>query len=381
MISLGVLFTFKYFNFFVDTVASRLGFLGFEPDDITLRLALPIGISFFTFQALGYVVDVHRGTVRAERNPVDFFLFVTFFPQLVAGPIERAAHLLPEFKNRRRLSDDDVLSGCYLIVQGLAKKIVVADNIKPIVDTIFGLENASGPLVLAGLIGFTFQIYCDFSGYSDIARGTARLLGFRLLLNFERPYWSGSPAEFWRRWHISLSNWFRDYVYIALGGNRRGPTRTYVNLFATMVLSGLWHGASVNFVLWGAFHGVLLILHRLWDDRLPSNGVRATTSYHLLSIAATFALTVYGWMLFRITEWATIVAYTECLVHRLVPGRARSARRLLDGALHPTVDDDRYRGEPGHRAPTRRRSAGVGDRAVPRSPGRLDRLVRSGDRW
>ena len=294
-------------------MASRLGFLGFEPDDITLRLALPIGISFFTFQALGYVVDVHRGTVRAERNPVDFFLFVTFFPQLVAGPIERAAHLLPEFKNRRRLSDDDVLSGCYLIVQGLAKKIVVADNIKPIVDTIFGLENASGPLVLAGLIGFTFQIYCDFSGYSDMARGTARLLGFRLLLNFERPYWSGSPAEFWRRWHISLSNWFRDYVYIALGGNRRGPTRTYVNLFATMVLSGLWHGASVNFVLWGAFHGVLLILHRLWDDRLPRNGVRATTSYHLLSIATTFALTVYGWMLFRITEWATIVAYTNAL--------------------------------------------------------------------
>jgi D-alanyl-lipoteichoic acid acyltransferase DltB (MBOAT superfamily) len=313
VISLGVLFTFKYFNFFIETIGSRLGFLGFEPDDISLRLALPIGISFFTFQAIGYVVDVHRGTVPAERNPVDFFLFITFFPQLVAGPIERAAHLLPEFKKRRRLSDDDVLSGCYLIAQGLAKKIVIADNIKPIVDTIFGLENASGPLVLAGLIGFTFQIYCDFSGYSDIARGAARLLGFRLMLNFERPYWSASPAEFWRRWHISLSNWFRDYVYIALGGNRRGPSRTYVNLFTTMVLSGLWHGASVNFVLWGAFHGGLLILHRLWADSLPDTGVRATQSYRLLSIATTFALTVYGWMLFRITEWSTIVAYTDAL--------------------------------------------------------------------
>lgn len=313
VVSLGILFVFKYFNFFIDTVDRRFAWAGINLDDVTLRLVLPIGISFFTFQALGYVVDVHRGTVRAERNPIDFFLFVTFFPQLVAGPIERADHLLPQIKKRRRLDDDDVLSGAYLMAQGFTKKIVVADNLKPIVDTIFSLDDLSGPLVIAGLIGFTFQIYCDFSGYSDIARGAARLLGFRLLLNFERPYWSASPAEFWRRWHITLSNWFRDYVYIALGGNRRGPSRTYVNLFLTMTLSGLWHGASANFIVWGAYHGALLILHRVWTRTLPDDGVRATQGYHLLSIAVTFVLSVYGWLLFRITEWSSVVSYTKAI--------------------------------------------------------------------
>ena len=313
VISLGVLFVFKYFNFFIDTIDERLGWLGLDLDDVTLRLTLPIGISFFTFQSVGYVVDVHRGTIKAERNPIDFFLFVTFFPQLVAGPIERATHLLPQMKVRRRLDPEDLMSGTFLMAQGFTKTIVVADNLKPVVDTIFSLDDLSAPLVIAGLIGFTFQIYCDFSGYSDIARGAARLLGFRLLLNFERPYWSATPAEFWRRWHITLSNWFRDYVYIALGGNRKGPSRTYVNLFMTMALSGLWHGASANFVVWGAFHGFLLIAHRLWDRSLPRDGIRATQGYHLLSIATTFALSVYGWMLFRITEWDAIVRYTKAL--------------------------------------------------------------------
>lgn len=312
LIPLLVLFVFKYFDFFFETVDSTLDALGLPMSEVTLRLGLPIGISFFTFQAVGYVVDVHRGSIPAERRVVDFLLFITFFPQLVAGPIERADHLLPQIKQRRTFTDSDLGGGTFLIVQGFAKKVVIADNAKPIVDTLFELDGISGPLILAGLIGFTFQIYGDFSGYSDIARGVSRLMGFELLENFHRPYWSKNPSEFWRRWHMTLSNWFRDYVYIALGGNRSGAARTLVNLLATMTLSGLWHGASANFILWGAFHGVLLIAHRLWRERKPH------TSTNVVSVGASrlvmFALTVYGWMLFRITDWGTLREYHEALL-------------------------------------------------------------------
>jgi len=313
IVSLGILFVYKYFNFFIETVAARLGFIGIDVSTVTLRLALPIGISFFTFQAVGYMADVHRGKVRAERNPINLLLFISFFPQLVAGPIERADHLLQEFKRKRSISDADVGYGVYLIIQGYVKKIVIADNLKPIVDTLFSFEDLSAPLIIAGLLGFTFQIYGDFSGYTDIARGVAKLMGFDLLLNFRRPYWSSSPTEFWRRWHMTLSNWFRDYVYIALGGNRRGPTRVQVNIFLTMVLSGLWHGASANFVVWGAYHGVLLLGHRAW---LTWRGKEASQLHgwaRVPAVALTFGLTVYGWMLFRITEWSTITSYTTSL--------------------------------------------------------------------
>ena len=313
VISLGVLFVYKYFDFFIETVAARLSFIGFDVSHVTLRLALPIGISFFTFQAVGYMADVHRGEVEAERNPINLFLFITFFPQLVAGPIERAHHLLQEFRSRRSISDADIGYGVYLIIQGYVKKIVIADNLKPIVDTLFSYQNLSAPLIIAGLLGFTFQIYGDFSGYTDIARGVAKLMGFDLLLNFRRPYWSASPTEFWRRWHITLSNWFRDYVYIALGGNRRSPSRVQVNIFLTMVLSGLWHGASANFVVWGAYHGVLLVGHKLWLRRAASRRGHSWAGSGSSPSAAMFTLTVYGWMLFRIADWSTIMAYTKAL--------------------------------------------------------------------
>ena len=313
IINLGILFVFKYFNFFIETVGSRLAFTGLDVSEVTLRLALPIGISFFTFQAVGYIADVHRGKVAAERNPIDFFLFISFFPQLVAGPIERADHLLQEFKTRRTLTDTDVGYGFYLIIQGYTKKIVIADNLKPIVDTLFAYEDLSAPLIIAGLIGFTFQIYGDFSGYTDIARGVAKLMGFDLFLNFRRPYWSASPTEFWRRWHITLSNWFRDYVYISLGGNRKGPTRTQLNIFLTMVLSGLWHGASANFIVWGAYHGALLIGHKAWLTARRKEPSTLVGWRRLPAVAAMFTFTVYGWMLFRITEWSTITTYTQSL--------------------------------------------------------------------
>lgn len=311
-IPLLVLFVFKYFDFFFETVDASLEAVGLPVADVTLRLGLPIGISFFTFQAVGYVVDVHRGSIAAERSVVDFLLFVTFFPQLVAGPIERADHLLPQIKKQRHVRDADLGGGAFLIAQGFAKKVVIADNAKPIVDTLFDLDGLSGPLIVAGLIGFTFQIYGDFSGYSDIARGVSRLLGFELLENFHRPYWARNPSEFWRRWHITLSNWFRDYVYIALGGNRSGAARTLVNLMATMTLSGLWHGASANFVLWGAFHGAILIAHRLWRNRRPN--VAKGLVPQMASRALMFAFTVYGWMLFRITDWATLKSYHRSLL-------------------------------------------------------------------
>lgn len=318
LVPLGILFTFKYFDFFFETVDATLETLGLPMSDVTLRLGLPIGISFFTFQAVGYVVDVHRGSVSAERNIIDIFLFVTFFPQLVAGPIERADHLLPQIKQPRRPTGADLGGGVFLITQGFAKKIVIADNAKPIVDTLFALDSISGPLIVAALIGFTFQIYGDFSGYSDIARGVSRLMGFELLENFHRPYWARNPSDFWRRWHMTLSNWFRDYVYIALGGNRSGAARTLVNLLATMTLSGLWHGASANFVLWGAFHGTILIAHRLWRERRARPADGWFTS--LASRAAMFAFTVYGWMLFRVTDWGTLKAYHRSLLTDMTEG-------------------------------------------------------------
>ncbi|MDW3177671.1 MAG: MBOAT family O-acyltransferase [Acidimicrobiia bacterium] len=317
VVPLAILFVFKYFDFFIETFSGSLDAIGLSTSEITLRLALPIGISFFTFQSVGYVIDVRRGHTPAEHDLIDFLLFITFFPQLVAGPIERSHHLLPQLKKRRTIRDDDLGAGIFLIVQGLAKKILIADNMKPIVDTLFDLEGLSGPLIVAGLIGFTFQIYGDFSGYSDMARGSARLLGFDLLENFHRPYWSRNPSEFWRRWHISLSNWFRDYVYIGLGGNRRGPSRVLVNLFLTMVLSGLWHGASANFILWGAFHGALLLVHRMWRQARPAKDGQLPQAVARITM---FAFTVYGWMLFRITEWDTITAYSRSLLTDFTQG-------------------------------------------------------------
>jgi len=293
---LVVLCLFKYFNFFVQEFGLLSELIGLGRPELALSLALPIGVSFYTFQTISYLVDVYRGCLSAERNVIDFGLFITFFPQLVAGPIERGDNLLAQIKQRQNPTGEDLLAGLYLLAQGYAKKLLVADNIKPTVDIIFGLQDPSGPLIFVATLGFALQIYCDFSGYSDIARGIARILGFRLLLNFSRPYWSCDPASFWSRWHITLSSWFRDYVYIPLGGNRLAPARTYVNLMATMTLSGLWHGASVNFVLWGGFHGLVLVFHRALRSVRPSPRPR------LIGWAATMSTVLFGWLIFRVTD-------------------------------------------------------------------------------
>lgn len=294
--NLSILGFFKYFNFFADSAQDLLAAMGWEIAPWKLQIILPVGISFYTFQSLSYTVDVYRGNLKPSQSLFDYALFVSFFPQLVAGPIERATNLLPQVENPRRLSWERAREASWLILWGLFKKVVIADNLAMIADSVFNGEVPAHTLnVLIGIYAFAFQIYCDFSGYSDIARGLARLMGFDLMLNFWNPYFARNPSDFWRRWHISLSTWLRDYLYIPLGGNRKGPRRTYVNLGLTMLLGGLWHGAAWTFVAWGAYQGALLALHRVW----VGESRRANTSSGILPVIGMFHLACGGWLLFR----------------------------------------------------------------------------------
>ena len=314
VIPFGILFVFKYFDFFFDSVDSIMHTIGLPFHKTTLRIVLPIGISFFTFQTVGYLVDVYRGKHKAEKDFLELLLFISFFPQLVAGPIERIGNLMPQIKNRRTVNNEDIHYGVFLILQGLVKKMVIADNLAPIVNSLFEYNNLSGPLVLVGLLAFAIQIYGDFSGYTDIARGTARLLGFKLIRNFDHPYMSLSPTEFWRRWHMSLSNWYRDYLYIPLGGSRKGVVKTYINIMITWILCGLWHGASFNFIFWGGFHGILLIIHKLYRNVTEGAGFTKSKTYSYMAWVVTFIAVLYGWMLFRVTDMSQIWRYSKALV-------------------------------------------------------------------
>lgn len=300
--NLGVLGFFKYANFFVDTAASLLGSVGLQVPRPHLQVILPIGISFYTFHAISYVVDVYRGRLEPIRSPSTFLLYVLYFPQLVAGPIARAHDLIPQLVAKRTITWDLIVSGVWLILWGLFKKLVIADNVAIPVDRAFNSPVAPGGVeCLLAVFGFAIQIYCDFSGYTDIARGLARLMGIHLMLNFNVPYVSRNPTEFWHRWHISLSTWLRDYLYVPLGGNRHGKLKTYRNLILTMLLGGLWHGAAWTFVLWGLYHGVLLAVHRWWtrDRGVPPRPERSSPILDALSVAGMFQLTCVGWLLFR----------------------------------------------------------------------------------
>ncbi len=294
--NLTILGFFKYFNFFADSAQDILAALGFHLEAWKLQIVLPVGISFYTFQSLSYTVDVYRGDLKPARSLLDFALYISFFPQLVAGPIERATHLLPQVENPRTLSWERAREASWLILWGLFKKVVIADNLAVVADSVF---NGQTPLttlyVLVGVYAFAFQIYGDFSGYSDMARGLARLMGFDLMLNFNNPYFARNPSDFWRRWHISLSTWLRDYLYIPLGGNRKGERRTYINLSLTMLLGGLWHGAAWTFVVWGAYQGLLLAAHRAWkgEERKSHQGRNP------LAVIGMFHLACIGWLLFR----------------------------------------------------------------------------------
>ncbi|MBT3221977.1 MAG: MBOAT family protein [Proteobacteria bacterium] len=300
--NLTVLFFFKYFNFFVGSLIFALAQLGVDARGAHLEIILPVGISFYTFQSMGYTIDVYRGRLKAVQDPILFALYVSFFPQLVAGPIERAENLLPQLTQRKRLDLAGLSEGLWLITLGLCQKVVLADNVAAIANDVFSSKEAlPSSISLLGVLAFTLQIYGDFAGYSNMARGCSRLLGINLIQNFRRPYFSRSPQEFWTRWHISLSSWLRDYLYISLGGNRGDTSKTIRNLMLTMTLGGLWHGATWMFVLWGVYHGTVLIVHRLWRRIRPDFLVQglARLPYSACAWLLMMVVTCVGWLLFR----------------------------------------------------------------------------------
>jgi len=304
--NLGILGFFKYFNFFAESLVAGARQLHFNVDQPTLEILLPVGISFYTFQTLGYAIDVYRGRSQATDGFTDFMLYVGFFPQLVMGPIERAAKLLPQLSEPRRFCSRQVVSGLQLGLWGYFKKAVIADNVAEIANRVFASPEPDGWYVVVGLYAFAIQIYCDFSGYTDIARGVARMLGVELRPNFRLPYFATNPSDFWRRWHISLSTWLRDYLYIPLGGNRNGRLRTYRNLLVTMVLGGLWHGAAWNFVAWGAYHGVLLLLFQALRRGPAVEERQRRGIWFWLRVLLFFQLTCAGWLIFRAQSLAQV---------------------------------------------------------------------------
>ncbi len=306
--NLGVLAFFKYTNFLLGNLHWGLTSLGFHPPTWSYDILLPAGISFFTFQSMTYTIETYRRKIQPCHSLRDFLLFVAFFPQLLAGPINRAAHLLPQFAQRVRASALGFERGLAQFALGAVKKIVISDQIAPNVDLIFAApSNYDGFTLLQAVFGYAVQIYCDFSGYSDMAIGCARMMGFTFMENFQMPYSATSITEFWRRWHISLSSWFRDYLYIPLGGSRQGPARTYVNLLATMLLCGLWHGASWTFVFWGGMHGAALAIHRAWKIWNPfASALRSrgfATLWSLFSRVLTLSVVLVGWVFFRARSW------------------------------------------------------------------------------
>lgn len=320
IINLGILATFKYFNFFVLNFSRLVAPFGWEIGPVTANLILPVGISFYTFQALSYVIDVYRRKIEATRDAAAFFAFISFFPQLVAGPIERATNLLPQFKRKISFDYAFAVDGCRLMLWGFFKKLLVADNCALLANQIFeNYSSMGGADLWLGALAFTFQIYGDFSGYSDIAIGTAQLFGIRLMRNFRTPYFSRDPAEFWRRWHISLNKWFIDYVYIPLGGSRRGKARTVSNTFTVFLLSGLWHGASWSFVAWGGYHAILMLPQiiagktRVHTDTVATSR-RLPSMREATYMALTFLLVAIGWVLFRSGNMHIAAGY----IHRMV---------------------------------------------------------------
>lgn len=295
IVNLGMLGFFKYYNFFAESLVSSFSILSIDLNVSTLKVILPVGISFYTFQTLSYSIDIYRRKLQPTKDAIAFFAFVSFFPQLVAGPIERASNLLPQFFKTRVMTARNLAIGSRLIVWGMFKKVCVADNLGIFVNQVYGSPGEyTGLVCVVATVFFAFQIYCDFSGYSDIAIGTARLLGFRLMTNFKTPYFSQSIREFWGRWHISLSTWFRDYVYIPLGGSRVGVLKWQRNLIITFLVSGLWHGANWTFVVWGGIHGLANSIEAL---NRKYGGLKINIP--IINIIYTFTIVCVSWVFFR----------------------------------------------------------------------------------
>lgn len=318
IVNFGLLAFFKYATFFASTIGWVSGYSGLTVTLDRWDIVLPLGISFYTFQSVSYVIDVYRRQLSAIRKLSDYALFVTLFPQLVAGPIERGAHLASQILHRPSITWLHCSDGAWLVLKGLFKKCVVADNLAPIVERVFASESPSAADVIVGLYAFAFQIYGDFAGYTDMARGLAKWMGYDLMLNFRLPYFSRDPSEFWQRWHISLSSWLRDYLYIPLGGNRYGRFQTCRNLMLTMTLGGLWHGANWTFVMWGVFHGLLLIAFRVLRAKDVGTKSIASKPTSLLSwwcqVILMFHLVCFGWLCFRATSLQQIGTMLSAVV-------------------------------------------------------------------
>jgi D-alanyl-lipoteichoic acid acyltransferase DltB (MBOAT superfamily) len=335
--NLGLLGFFKYFNFFIESAADFISVLGFQPHLSTLNLILPVGISFYTFQTLSYSIDIYRGNLKATKDPIAFFTYVAFFPQLVAGPIERASNLLPQFFKKREFGYQQGSDGMKLILWGLFKKMVIADNCALVVNPIFdNYQTASGLELIMGAVLFAFQIYGDFSGYSDIAIGVAMLFGFQLMTNFRTPYFSRDIAEFWRRWHISLSTWFRDYVYIPLGGSRVSKAKAIRNIFIVFLVSGFWHGANWTFIAWGGIHAAMFIpIFLMGKNRTYLNEGRhiVPSVGEVLQIILTFTLVTVAWVFFRAESMEIAWGYLRSIATNPLTEGFRISTYLLSISL------------------------------------------------
>ena len=334
--ALTILGYFKYFNFFIDSAQTALQALGFQVNRTYLSIVLPPAISFYIFESLSYVIEIHQRHIPGTTKLRHYALFIAYFPKLVAGPIERPAVLIPQIENPRSITEEFITRGCFLILLGLFKKIVVADGMAGTVDSVFNsAETPNAAAIVLGSYAFALQIYCDFSGYTDIARGVSKLFGIELSQNFRFPYFSSNPSEFWRRWHISLSSWLRDYLYIPLGGSRVSLVRTKINLMITMLLGGLWHGAAWNYILWGAYQGALLIVNDFIKAPLLK-GWQALVLRVLVTVVF-FQFVCYGWLLFRANSLHQIQRYTVELFTLSQPLEATVARPPLATLLGVAV--------------------------------------------
>lgn len=315
VLNIAILFFYKYWGFAGDIIRMLMQKMGVAIYVPHFELLLPVGISFYTFQALGYIIDVYRSTIRAERNFLDYALFVSFFPQLVAGPIERAANLLPQFRARHFFNGDLMITGLKMMIWGYFMKLCIADSVSAYVNAVFNnVDVHTGPSIWLASFFFTFQIFCDFAGYSLIAIGTAKCLGFKLMQNFRQPYLARNVQDFWRRWHISLSTWLSDYIYKPLGGSRKGELKHHRNLFITFLISGLWHGANWTFILWGAYHGFLQSL-LVAKNKIKSKCNIGWRLPRVVAVSITFVLMLFGWVLFRANSFSGALTAWKKMLH------------------------------------------------------------------